>query len=198
MTVRNPRRLTASGVLLVGLVVVGAGVGPGLRQAGAGGEISAAGGEAKVMVVRFAGRFPNRSADPTHTTWVGEMREPATGRVLGTMTHDSYPLQPGGTGSAVLQIINTFHWPDGTIVIRGTESVVPDPLHPGFFLVGVDPDSTAVVAATGLYAGYSGTARMAGRHDGRELPSHATFDDFWLIELRPDGHGDGRAVEVDH
>jgi len=24
---------------------------------------------------------------------------------------------------------------------------------------------------------------MSGHHDGRELPGHVTFDDFWLIAL---------------
>lgn len=174
-------------------VMLGAAGSPGLRQGSAADGTSTGRREGEVIAVRFAGRLPNRSAEPTHTTWVGEVRAPGTGEVLGTMTHDSHPLRPGDPESAALQIVNTLELADGTIVIRAAESIVPDPLHPGYFLVGVHPDSATVVSATGVYAGRTGTARMTGRHDGRELPGHAGFDDFWLIELRSTGHGQGRS-----
>jgi hypothetical protein len=136
------------------------------------------------IAVRFAGRLANKSTDPKHLTWVGELHSLASGAVVGTLTHDITCLGAVGLPCLVFEAVDTFNFRNGTIVNRALESAPPDPGHPGFFLIGIHPEGKSIVSAAGAFAGRTGTAHMSGRHDGREAPT-VTFDDFWLIELDP-------------
>jgi hypothetical protein len=136
------------------------------------------------IAVRFATRLANKSADPRHLAWTGELRSLASGAVVGTLTHDISCLGAVGLPCLVFESVDTFTFPNGTLVNRAPMSAVPDPAAPGFFLVGIHPDGKSIASATGAFAGRTGTAHMSGRHDGREVPT-GTFDDFWLIELDP-------------
>jgi hypothetical protein len=136
------------------------------------------------IAVRFAAHVTNKSTDPRHLAWVGELRSLASGAVVGTLTHDITCLGVVGLPCLVFEAVDTFTFPQGTIVNRALLSAVPDPAAPGFFLIGIHPDAKSIVSATGAFAGRTGTAHMSGRHDGREVPT-ATFDDFWLIDLDP-------------
>jgi hypothetical protein len=145
-------------------------------------EATSAFRQGDTIAVRVAGRLANQSTDPRHMIWVGELRSLASGEVVGTLTHDITCLGAVGVPCLVFEAVDTFNFPDGTIVSRDLESAPPDPAHPGFFNIGIHPDGKSIVSATGVFAGRTGTAHMSGRHDGREAPT-VTFDDFWLIEL---------------
>jgi hypothetical protein len=137
------------------------------------------------IAVRFAGRFSNESTEPSHVAYSGELRSLATGEVVGTMTHDLTCAGAAGLPCPVVDVVNTFRFPEGTIVNRALESIAADPQHPGFALSGNHPDSRSITSGTGAFAGRTGRAHMSGHHDGREFPAYVTFDDFWLIELDP-------------
>jgi hypothetical protein len=138
------------------------------------------------IAVRFAARLANTSTDSKHLAWTGELRSLASGAVVGTLTHDITCLGAVALPCLALgtEAVDTFTFPQGTIVNRALLSAAPDPGAPGLFLIGIHPDAKSIVSATGAFAGRTGTAHMSGRHDGREVPT-ATFDDFWLIELDP-------------
>ena len=133
--------------------------------------------------VHFAGRLSNQSTDPARFIFTGEMRSLETGQVVGTMTNDLTCVGAVALPCPVLEATNTFRFPDGTIVSHGRNSSAGDVQHPGFALIGNHPSGNNLSSGTGSFAGRTGRAHMSGRHDGRELPAFATFDDFWLIEL---------------
>jgi hypothetical protein len=147
-------------------------------------EATSAYQQGDTIAVRFAGHLANKSTDPKHLTWVGELHSLASGQVMGTLTHDITCLGAIGLPCVVFEATDTFTFPSGTIVSRDLESAVPDPAYPGFFLIGIHPDGKSIISATGVFAGRTGRAHMSARHDGREAPT-VTFDDFWLIELDP-------------
>ncbi|MGH8974011.1 MAG: hypothetical protein ACRD0C_12515 [Acidimicrobiia bacterium] len=104
----------------------------------------------------------------------------ATGEKVGTGTNNADLRAP------IMDQVFTFHLPDGDLVAHSTESVVPDPQHPGFHLIGIHQDNNIVAEkSTGAYAGRTGKVTMSGWHDGNKLPEQATFNDFYLIELDP-------------
>jgi len=137
------------------------------------------------VALRFAGRLPNQSSDPTHLVFTGEVRSMSTGEVVGTMTHDVTCLSSTPPPCAVLDAVNTFRLAEGALVNHALESVAPDPQHADFVLIGNHPPGESIVSGTGAYEGRTGRAHMSARHEISELPGFATFDDFWLIELDP-------------
>jgi hypothetical protein len=83
----------------------------------------------------------------------------------------------------VFDATDTFRFSEGMIVNRAKEAIAPDPTDSGWVLVGIHPSGNSIGPGTGSFARRTGRAEMSGHHDGRELPGHVTFDDFWLIEL---------------
>jgi hypothetical protein len=140
-------------------------------------------GSGNVIAVRFAGRFPNQPSAPEHLTFTGDLLSP-TGDVVGTLTFDIVCLTTVPFPCPVVDNTTTFRFPEGQIVSRAPESSALDPATPGFGLIGIHPAGDSIISATGAFKGRMGRAHMSGHHDGRELPGYATFDDFWLIELR--------------
>jgi hypothetical protein len=101
-----------------------------------------------------------------------------TGEKVGTATHNISPP------SALMDHVMTFHLPNGDLVVHSTESVTPDPQHPGLFLIGIHEKNNIVAAkGTGAYAGRTGTVTMSGWHDGNNFPDQASFNDFYLIQF---------------
>lgn len=101
---------------------------------------------------------------------------------IGTVTHDVAFTSP-----TTLDLVSTFHLPDGELVNRGVEVIAPDSAAPGFYLIGVHADRDTVVAdkGTGAYAGRTGRLRMSGWHDANTFPQTVTLNDFYAIELNP-------------
>ncbi len=139
---------------------------------------------ADVMIVRYDSRVATRAGAPGHLTWTVELLAPG-GEVVGSLTHDIVCSTTGPAPCPVFDSTDTFNFPQGQIVTRGPESVAPSPADPGQVLVGIHPPGKSIVSGTGIFAGRTGRAQMAGLHDTREMPAFATFDDVWLIELDP-------------
>lgn len=101
---------------------------------------------------------------------------------IGTVTHDVMFTSP-----TTLDLVSTFHLPDGDIVNHAVEAIAPDSSRQSFFLIGVHSDQDTVQAATstGVYAGRTGRLRMSGWHDGSQFPETVTFNDFYEITLNP-------------
>ncbi len=139
---------------------------------------------AEVMIVRYEDRLETHSSAPGHLTWTVDLLSPQ-GDVVGSLTHDIVCSTSTPPPCAVFDSTDTFNFPQGQIVNRAPESVAPSPADPGQFLVGIHPPGKSIVSGTGIFAGRTGRAQMAGLHDTREMPGFATFDDVWLIELDP-------------
>ena len=136
------------------------------------------------MIVRYDSRLETHSSAPGHLTWTVDLLSPQ-GDVVGSLTHDIVCSTRTPPPCAVFDSTDTFSFPEGQIVNRSPESVAPSPADPGHFLVGIHPPGKSIVSGTGIFAGRTGRAQMAGLHDTREMPGFATFDDVWLIELDP-------------
>ena len=177
----------AVGAALAAGVVAGVVAGPrvALSPARLVSETSSAPEQGDTIGVHFAGRLSNQSTDPARFIFTGVMRSLDTGKVVGTMTNDLTCVGAVALPCPVLEATNTFRFADGTIVGHGRNSSAGDLQHPGFALIGNHPPGNNLSSGTGAFAGRTGRAHMSGRHDGRELPAFATFDDFWLIELDP-------------
>jgi hypothetical protein len=145
-------------------------------------ETKPAPGRGNVIAVRFAGRFPNQPSVPGHLTFTGDLLSP-TGEAVGTLTFDIVCLTTVPFPCPLVDNTTTLRFPEGQIVSHAVESGALDPDKPGFGLIGIHPAGDSIVSATGAFKGRMGRAHMSGHHDGRELPSYVTFDDFWLIEL---------------
>lgn len=138
------------------------------------------------LAFRFAGRVASRAPEPNHLVFDGDLTSLATGDTVGTFTWDLTCNQVVGFPCGVYEVVNTFRFPDGTLVTRTLAAVAPDlSAEPGFFHAGIHPKGNNIVEATGAYAGRSGKAHMSGRHGGQEFPAFVSFDDFWLIQLDP-------------
>jgi hypothetical protein len=127
---------------------------------------------------RFAGRVASRSPNPQHLIFAGDLTSLATGDKAGSFTWDD------DLGARNV-VTSTFRFPEGTLVSRARGSAGPDPNHPGFFLIGIHPESKSIIEATGVFAGRTGTVHMSGLHGTQDAPAFVSFDDFWLIELDP-------------
>lgn len=139
----------------------------------------------ETIAAHVAGRLANLSTDPSRWVFRGELQSLATREAMGTVTHEITCLGIVGLPCPVVDAVTTFRFNDGTIVNRATVSIALDPERPGFAHIGSHPSGKSIVSGTGAFTGRSGKAHMSGHHDGREAPTHVTFDDFWLIELDP-------------
>jgi len=137
------------------------------------------------LAFRFAGRVASRSPNPQHLLFDGDLTSLATGDKAGSFTWDLTCAQLVGVPCGSYEVTSTFRFPEGTLVSRAQASAVPDPSHPGFFLIGIHPEGKSIIEATGVFAGRTGAARMSGLHGAKEAPAFVSFDDFWLIELDP-------------
>jgi hypothetical protein len=99
-------------------------------------------------------------------------------RKIGTVTHDVM-----FTSVNTLDLVSTFHLPDGDIANHGVEAIGPDGSKQGFYLIGVhaDRDSLQPDKSTGAYKGRGGRLRMSGWHDANKFPQTVTFNDFYEI-----------------
>jgi hypothetical protein len=138
-----------------------------------------------VIALRFAGRYPTRTIDSSRDSWTGDIVSLATSDVVGTLNHEITCHGATSFPCVMFQSTDTFTLPGGTITSRSTESVAPVAAMPGFFHVGIYPESNSIISATGAFEGRTGRAILQARHDGREYPGHVTFEDFWVIELDP-------------
>jgi hypothetical protein len=138
------------------------------------------------MAFGFVGRVANRSPNPQHVIYDGDLTSLATGEKAGSLTWDHGFAGRGVSGlSGADEVTTTFRLAGGTLVSRAQPSGVPDPNHPGFFLIGIHPEGNSIIEATGVFAGRTGRAHMSGFHGAQEAPAFVSFDDFWLIELDP-------------
>jgi hypothetical protein len=101
---------------------------------------------------------------------------------IGTVTHDVMFTSP-----TTLDLVSTFHLPDGDLHNKGVEAIGPDASKNGFYLIGVhaDRDSIDGAKSTGAYTGKTGRLRMSGWHDANKFPQTVTFNDFYEITLNP-------------
>lgn len=99
-------------------------------------------------------------------------------RKIGTVTHDVMFTSPN-----TLDLVSTFHLPDGDIANKGVEAIGPDGSKANFYLIGVHADKDTLQAdkSTGAYAGRTGRLRMSGWHDANKFPQTVTFNDFYEI-----------------
>jgi hypothetical protein len=141
----------------------------------------AVGSSRDVLALNFRGTGHSEPvSEPGRSQFTADLYSLATNEKVGTATHNISPP------SVIMDHVMTFHLPDGDLVAHSTESVVPDPQHPGVFLIGIHEDNNVVPEkGTGAYAGRTGKVTMSGWHDGNKLPEQATFNDFYLIELDP-------------
>jgi hypothetical protein len=137
-----------------------------------------------VMAVRFFGRFANESTQPGLVVFTGDLLSP-TGERVGTLTHQARCSTTAPPPCVVFDVVDTFQFPEGTIVNEAHASGPADPQHPDRLLIGVHQPESRIVETTGIFAGRTGKAHMSGWHHIGELPGYASFDDFWLIEFDP-------------
>lgn len=137
------------------------------------------------IALRSRGPAQNVSSDPTRTVFEFNLQSMATGEQVGTATDDVFCSTKKPPPCAVFDAVTTFHLPDGEITSHAQVSVVPDPQHPGGFLVGIQPGDAEIVGASGIYAGRKGRITLSGWNDGSRYPDELNPDDRWLIELDP-------------
>ena len=170
--------LRRSGLVLA-VLVAGVIVSPGLRPGVPAAE-AAAGAQGDTLALHFRGTGTQQPAEPGRFQWSTDLYSLTTGEKVGTGTNNADMRAP------IMDQVVTFHLPDGDLVAHSKETVLLDPQHPGFAVVGVHQDNNVVPEkGTGAYAGRTGKVTMSGWHDGNKLPEQATFNDFYLIELDP-------------
>lgn len=150
-----------------------------LSSADAGGSLSGAGESLFVQVRGTADRQPGSA--PERFVYEPDVYD-MNNQKIGTVTHDVMFSSP-----TTLDLVSTFHLPDGDIVNHGVEAIGPDSSRQGFFLIGVHSDQDTIQAAenTGMYSGRTGRLRMSGWHDGSQFPQAVTFNGFYEISLHP-------------
>jgi hypothetical protein len=123
------------------------------------------------------------TSQPDRFQYTTDLYSLVTGERIGAATHSVVPTGP----PFVFDVIDTFRLPDGDVVSHHRGSAVPDPDHPGFFLIGIHPEEKTIIPerGTGAYAGRTGRLRMSGYHDARKFPEQVGFDSFFFIELDP-------------
>jgi hypothetical protein len=173
------------GLALVGALTLGAG-GSRLDVATPAGLTASAAGDqpAQMIAVNTRGTANNESTDPSRVTYTFPLYSLTTGERLGTGTDDATCVSTTPPPCAVVDDIATFRLPQGDIVSHALLAVAPDPLRPGFILVGARPNADTIVKATGAFAGRTGRVRLSGGDDMRQFPGTLIQDDFWVIELR--------------
>jgi hypothetical protein len=137
------------------------------------------------IVVRFNGRYKNEATEPGLFRFTGDMLS-ATGEKLGRLIHQVKCSTTTPPPCAVFDVEATFEFPEGAIRVKTPESGPSDPQFPGHLVIGIHTKEDNVAGGTGVFAGRTGRARMAGWHGIREIQNgYVSFDDFWLIELKP-------------
>lgn len=152
-----------------------------VSSAGAGGSILPTNGTLFLQVRGTSDR--QQGSAPDHFVYLVDVYDMSNQKV-GTMTHDIKFTTP-----TTLNLVNSFHLPNGELVSQWVEVVAPDSTHTGFVLVGVHSDNNDTIQAdkgTGDYAGRSGRIRMSGWHDVNRFPQTVAFDDFYEIDLHLD------------
>lgn len=133
-------------------------------------ETKAAYQHGDTLAFRFVGRVPVQSPEPKRLVFQGDLTSLASGDKVGSFTWDLTCNQIIGAPCIRYEVTATFALPEGSLVSRGPAGAVPDH-HPGFFLIGIHPEGTSIVDATGAFAGRSGRAHMSGRHGGQDFPN---------------------------
>ena len=148
-------------------------------SAGAGPSVSTA-GQSLFLQVRGTVNRKEGSA-PERFVYEPDVYD-MTNHKVGTVTHDVMFTSP-----TTLDLVSTFHLPNGDLANHGVEAIGPDASRQGFYLIGVHADHDTVQAAksTGAYAGRAGRLRMSGWHDANKFPQTVTFNDFYEITLNP-------------
>jgi hypothetical protein len=132
------------------------------------------------LALNFRGTGNLEPAERGRFQWSTDLYSLITGERVGTGNNNTSMTVP------IEDHVMTFHLPDGDLVTHSKESVMPDPQHPGFAVVGIHQDNNIVSErGTGAFAGRTGKATMSGWVDGNKLPTRATFNNFYLIELDP-------------
>jgi hypothetical protein len=166
--------------LLTGVIVSPA-LQPSVPAVAAATAVQGVGGRDDTLALRFRGTGRSEPTEPGRFQWSTDLYSLVTGEKVGTGTNNADMRAP------IMDQVMTFHLPDGDLVAHSRESVILDPAHPGFAVVGVHQDNNiAPERGTGAYAGRAGKVTMSGWHDGTRLPEQATFNDFYLIELDPE------------
>ncbi len=134
------------------------------------------------MALNLRGTAQREETQPERFQYTTDLYSLATGERIGTGTHSVVPAGP-----LVYDVTDTFRLPNGNVVSHHRGSAVPDPDHPGFYLIGVHPDGKTIVPelGTGHYAGQTGRLRMSGWNDLNKFPAQGTLDNFFIIELDP-------------
>jgi hypothetical protein len=136
----------------------------------------------ETLVLTFRGTGQRQDSAPQRFVYTADLYDTASGKKVGTATVDVEFISP-----LTLDHVITFHLPDGDLVNHAVEAIGPDPTRQGHYLIGVHPEGDTIVAGkgTGAYAGRTGRLTMSGWHDGTKFPEQDTFNDFYLIELKP-------------
>ena len=138
---------------------------------------------AEIIAVNTRGTAKNESTDPARVTYTFPLYSLTAGQQVGTGIDDATCISSTPPPCGVVDDIATFHLPQGDIVSHALLGVAPDPLRPGFILVGSRPAANTIIKATGAYSGRTGRVRLSGGDDMRQFPMTLIQDDFWVIEL---------------
>ena len=146
-----------------------------LPTAGAQASAAPAG---RSLVLQVHGTFDRKAGSPPERFVYEPDVFDVNNQKIGTLTHDVMFTSP-----STLDLVSTFHLPDGDLASHAVEVVAPDSARQGFFLIGVHPDHDSLQPdrSTGAYAGRTGRIRMSGWHDGNKFPQTVTFSDFYEI-----------------
>ena len=168
--------------VLVVLAALSAGgfVTPTMRVGVAAAEEAATAAPGDRLALNFRGTGTLEPAAPGRLQYSTDLYSLVTGERVGIGTNNVLMTVP------IEDHVMTFHLPDGDLVAHSKQSVMPDPQHPGYALLGIHQENNILPErGTGAYAGRTGTATMSGWVYGAELPEQATFNNLYLIELDP-------------
>jgi len=146
-----------------------------LRSAGAGEGMSSG---SRSLFLQVRGTVDRKEGTPLERFVYEPDVYDMNNQKIGTVTHDVMFTSPN-----TLDLVSTFHLPDGELANKGVEAIGPDGSKQGFYLIGVHADGTTLQPdkSTGAYAGRAGRLRMSGWHDANKFPQTVTFNDFYEI-----------------
>jgi hypothetical protein len=149
-----------------------------ISSAGAGGSFLPASGTLFLQVRGTSDR--QQGSAPDHFVYVADVYD-MSNQKIGTVTYDAK-----FTTLTTLNVLSSFHLPNGELVAQWVEAAAPDSTHQGFVLVGGHSDFHDTIEAdqgTGDYAGRTGQIRMSGWHDVNKFPQTVALNDFYEIDL---------------
>lgn len=166
-------------VVLASIGLIGSASSP---KADAAEQVSNALLRGDIVALNVKGLGENSESLPGHFVFRGmELVSLANGETVGTAEQDVTCVVPT---CSLVDVVATFHLPEGNIVNKARHTVLFDPQHPGWIMANTRPGEDSIVSTTGIYSGRHGVGRMSGTNDVRALPASAVFDEYFVISLR--------------